>query len=56
MYAASAGNKELVESLLANGADINDHDEQGNTALTVAKESKNKDLIKFVKEKMSGDN
>lgn len=55
MYAASAGDKELVELLLANGASIDDNDGQGNTVLTAAKESKNKDLIKFVKEKMSGE-
>ena len=52
MYAAAEGNKELVELLLSNGANINDNDEQGNTVLTAATESKNEDLIKFVKEKI----
>lgn len=51
IYAASSGNKELVELLLSHGANINDSDGQGNTVLTAAKESKNKDLIKFIKEK-----
>jgi len=44
-----------VELLLKNGADIHDNDGQGNTVLSAAKESKDKDLIEFVKEKMAGD-
>ena len=52
IYAAGLGDKNMVELLLANGANINDNDGQGNTVLTAAKESKNKDLIKFIKEKI----
>lgn len=52
LYAANTGSIEMLKLLLEFGADINDNDGQGNTVLNSAKESKNKDLIKFVKEKM----
>jgi ankyrin repeat protein len=48
MYAADTGNKPIVELLLAAGADPKAHDEQGNSVLSAAKESKNDDLIKLI--------
>ena len=51
LYAANTGSIDMVQLLLENGADIKDNDGQGNTVLTAAKESKNKALIAFVKEK-----
>jgi ankyrin repeat protein len=52
LYAANTGSIEMVKLLLEYGADINDNDGKENTVLTAAKESKNKDLIAFVKEKL----
>jgi uncharacterized protein len=52
IYASYKGNQEIVVLLLNNGADINEADEQGNTVLSAAKESKNKVLIKFVEDKL----
>lgn len=52
LYAASSGSIDMVKLLLEYGADIKDNDGKGNTVLTAAKESKNKELISFVKEKM----
>lgn len=52
LYAASSGSIEMVKLLLEHGADINGNDGKGNTVLTAAKESKDKDLISFVEEKL----
>jgi len=48
MYAASKGNKAIVEFLIAHGADPNAKDEQGNSVLSAAKESKNDEVIKLI--------
>lgn len=52
LYAASKGDKEIVALLLENGADINDSDGNGKTVLSASKESKNKELIKFIEDKL----
>lgn len=44
-YAAGKGSHELMELMLASGADLQAKDEDGNTALTSAKASGNKDAI-----------
>jgi len=48
MYAAYKGHIEIVSYLISKGADVNAKDSQGNSVLTAAKESKNKDLIKLI--------
>nr|WP_255478529.1 ankyrin repeat domain-containing protein [Rufibacter sp. XAAS-G3-1] len=48
MYAASKGNKEIVELLLSSGADVNATDGGGNTVLTAAKESQNSEIIMLI--------
>jgi len=48
MYAAYKGNIEIVSYLIAKGADVNAKDDQGNSVLTAAKQSENKDLIKLI--------
>ncbi len=48
MYAANFGDKHIVELLIANGADVNAKDEQGNSVLSAAKESKNEEVIKLI--------
>lgn len=48
MYAVNKGNKPIVELLIANGADPNAKDEQGNSVLSAAKESKNEEVIKLI--------
>jgi len=52
MYAASKGNREIVELLLASGADVNATDGEGNTVLTAAKESKNSEVITLIESKL----
>lgn len=52
MYACSKGNIKIVNLLLEHGADINSHDNQGNNVLTAAKESKNKELISLIQNKL----
>jgi ankyrin repeat protein len=48
MYAAHFGNKAIVGSMLANGADQNAKDDQGNSVLSATKESKNEEVIKLI--------
>jgi uncharacterized protein len=52
MYAAAKGDKNMFMLLLDNGADINANDGNGNTVLTAAKESKNKELITLIEERL----
>ena len=54
MYAANRGNMETVQMLLDAGADINAVNDKGWNALQVAKEYKQKDVAKLLKQKMDG--
>jgi len=49
MYAASKGNKAIVIYLIKNGADVNAKDEQGNSVLSAAEESKHSEIIELIK-------
>jgi uncharacterized protein len=51
IYAASTGSKAMVELLFNNGADIKAENQDGDTVLSAAKDSKNTALINYVKEK-----
>lgn len=48
MYAANTGNKLIITTLLKAGADPKAHDDQGNSVLTSAKESNNKEVITMI--------
>lgn len=48
MIAAEQGNKEMVESLLAKGEDINAKDSKGTTALMIAAEQGNKEIVELL--------
>lgn len=48
MLAVSHGNIEMVQLLLANGADINIQDEDGSTALMCAAEHGRSDIVKHL--------
>jgi ankyrin repeat protein len=48
MYAANTGNRVIVSFLIDHGADPNAKDEQDNSVLSAAKESKNEEVIKLI--------
>jgi ankyrin repeat protein len=48
MYAVHTGNKTIVNLLLGNGTDPTVKDDQGNSVLSAAKESKNDEVIKLI--------
>ena len=48
MYASSNGKKDVVELLLANGADKNISTIKGNTALSFAKKNNHEDVVKIL--------
>ncbi|GAB3295302.1 ankyrin repeat domain-containing protein [Hymenobacter tenuis] len=52
MYAAAKGDLAMVELLLAHGANVLASDEQGNSVLTAAQESKNQLVIELIKDKL----
>ena len=49
MYAANTGNMDIVSYLISKGADPTATDDQGNSVLSAAKESKNKEVIELIK-------
>lgn len=52
MYAASKGEKEIVEYLLSKGADAKAEDGTGNSVLTAAKEGKNAEVLVLIENKL----
>ncbi|GAB2786393.1 ankyrin repeat protein [Hymenobacter luteus] len=52
MYAAGKGSPELVELLLAHGADVRADDGQGTTVLGAAQQSKNRKVIALIEAKL----
>ncbi|MHC4096327.1 MAG: ankyrin repeat domain-containing protein [Planctomycetota bacterium] len=48
-WAAIQGNKDVVELLIARGADLNLKNNRDKTPLTLAKEKKHKDIVKFLR-------
>ena len=48
MRTANTGYKRIVVFLIDHGADPNAKDEQGNSVLSAAKESKNEEVIKLI--------
>lgn len=55
MYAATKENIEIMKLLLKYGANINDHDAQGNFVLSTAKQSDNEVMISFVEKRIKED-
>jgi ankyrin repeat protein len=51
MHAAQAGHKEVAEVLLSKGADINQVDHSGRTALIYAAQFRQKDIVELLVEK-----
>jgi ankyrin repeat protein len=56
MYAANLGEINIIRYLLKNGADINAHDNQGNTVLSAAKEGNHPEVIKLIEDKLNKTN
>ena len=50
MYAANIGHTNTVHALLAEGADVNAKDNDGNTALMIAKKRGHKEIVRVLKE------
>jgi ankyrin repeat protein len=48
-WAAAAGKKDVVETLLSKGALVNIKDNKGKTLVSVAAQSKNQDIVNLLK-------
>ena len=53
LYAADRGHLEIVQCLLANKAEVNIHDQDGQTALDYAKMCEHEDVVRFLEEYMN---
>ena len=49
MFASLGGQTEIVKELISKGANVNDKDNSGNSALNIAKKNKEKEIINILK-------
>jgi ankyrin repeat protein len=54
MFASMQGSEDIVRMLLDKEAEINTTNQDGDTALIIAKRKKNKAILKLLKDKIKG--